>query len=305
MEMLLGEGRVFGAGFLADCTPGYYNNEGRPAAPRHRPHRRHRLPRGPGRLLRLHGQVAHRRSVRGPRPPPRPELGGIDARFRALTPPSSARRVSGRRRSRGRSGSRPPSATSVRETMAVWTPASASARNRPTCSSTVAAPSCGRSSPGAIDRGLGQAGDGDLGRVAVDLGAVAVQDLDLAPDGLGVAEEVAGVGVPGHEPQRPPLARAADEDRHVLLEGPGVADRLRHGGGATLEAGRPLAPHERQQLEGVLQPVVALGDRRERPVVEPVLPLEPRPARGRPGPARRTGRRGWRRSSPGRRRSGT
>ena len=33
MEMLLGEGRVFGAGFLADCTPGYYNNEGRPATP--------------------------------------------------------------------------------------------------------------------------------------------------------------------------------------------------------------------------------------------------------------------------------
>ena len=33
MEMLLGSGRVFGAGFLADCTPGYYNNEGRPATP--------------------------------------------------------------------------------------------------------------------------------------------------------------------------------------------------------------------------------------------------------------------------------
>jgi cyclohexanone monooxygenase len=30
MEMLHTSGRVFGAGFLADCTPGYYNNEGKP-----------------------------------------------------------------------------------------------------------------------------------------------------------------------------------------------------------------------------------------------------------------------------------
>ncbi len=28
MDLLLGSGRVFGARFLADCTPGYYNNEG-------------------------------------------------------------------------------------------------------------------------------------------------------------------------------------------------------------------------------------------------------------------------------------
>jgi cation diffusion facilitator CzcD-associated flavoprotein CzcO len=33
MRMLVEEGRAFGAGFLADCTPGYYNNEGRPAEP--------------------------------------------------------------------------------------------------------------------------------------------------------------------------------------------------------------------------------------------------------------------------------
>lgn len=33
MRMLVEEGRAFGAGFLADCTPGYYNNEGQPAEP--------------------------------------------------------------------------------------------------------------------------------------------------------------------------------------------------------------------------------------------------------------------------------
>jgi cation diffusion facilitator CzcD-associated flavoprotein CzcO len=30
MDMLLTSGRLFGASFLADCTPGYYNNEGQP-----------------------------------------------------------------------------------------------------------------------------------------------------------------------------------------------------------------------------------------------------------------------------------
>jgi cyclohexanone monooxygenase len=33
MDLLHREGRAFGAGFLADCTPGYYNNEGQPAEP--------------------------------------------------------------------------------------------------------------------------------------------------------------------------------------------------------------------------------------------------------------------------------
>jgi cyclohexanone monooxygenase len=33
VDLLHASGRVFGAGFLADCTPGYYNNEGRPAGP--------------------------------------------------------------------------------------------------------------------------------------------------------------------------------------------------------------------------------------------------------------------------------
>ncbi len=33
MDLLLTQGRVFGGGFLADCTPGYYNNEGQRAEP--------------------------------------------------------------------------------------------------------------------------------------------------------------------------------------------------------------------------------------------------------------------------------
>ena len=40
--------------------------------------------------------------------------------------------------------------------------------------------------------------------------------------------------------------------------------------------GEPGPPQQRQQLEGVLQQLVATGDRRELPAVEVVLPLVPR-----------------------------
>ena len=83
------------------------------------------------------------------------------------------------------------------------------------------------------------------------------------------------------EPQGAPLARAADEDRDALLQRPRIADGLRDAQGAPVEARRARAPHERQQLERVLEPRVALGERRELPAVEAVLALEP----SRPDPA--------------------
>ena len=78
-----------------------------------------------------------------------------------------------------------------------------------------------------------------------------------------------------HEPQRPPLARAADEDRHALLQRPRVAGRRLDRRRAALEARRARAPHQRQQLERVLEAGVALAQRREVPAVEAVLALEP------------------------------
>ena len=98
------------------------------------------------------------------------------------------------------------------------------------------------------------------GRGVAALGrAVLVQDRDLVAHGVRIAEQVAGVGVARDEPQRLLLARAADEDRDALLQRPRVADRLRHGRRAALEARRARAPHERQQLERVLQQRVAVA----------------------------------------------
>ena len=118
-------------------------------------------------------------------------------------------------------------------------------------------------------------GDGDRRRVAPLGRAVLAQDRELVAHRVRVAEHVAGVGVPGDEPQRAPLARAADEDRDALLQRPRIADGLLHGDRPALEARSARAPHERQQLERVLQAGEALGERREVPAVQPVLALEP------------------------------
>ena len=59
--------------------------------------------------------------------------------------------------------------------------------------------------------------------------------VDLVADRVGLAEQVARVGVARDEPQRPPLARAADEDRDPLLQRPRVADGLGNVDGAALE----------------------------------------------------------------------
>ena len=62
-----------------------------------------------------------------------------------------------------------------------------------------------------------------------DLFAVAPQDVELLADLIGArkGEEVAGVGVPGNQPQRFSLAHAADHYRRVRMrEGPRAVQRL-------------------------------------------------------------------------------
>jgi hypothetical protein len=131
---------------------------------------------------------------------------------------------------------------------------------------------------GRYDTRCAEMRDRDLRGVAVLGGTVLVQHGDLVAHGVGIAEEVAGVGVARDEAQRDLLARAADEDRDALLQRPRVADRFLDGDRAALEARRALAPHERQQLERVLEAGVALGARLKVPAVQRMLALEPRRA---------------------------
>jgi hypothetical protein len=53
----------------------------------------------------------------------------------------------------------------------------------------------------------------DRGRVAPDRGAVRPQNLQLVAHGVGVAHEVAGIGVLRDQAQRPALSPTADQDR--------------------------------------------------------------------------------------------
>ncbi|HEY7814393.1 MAG TPA: hypothetical protein VIC62_14220, partial [Nakamurella sp.] len=61
------------------------------------------------------------------------------------------------------------------------------------------------------------------------VGAVRGEHLDLVPDRsppVGNVEEVAGIGIFGDQPQRPPLPGAPDQDRRVWLgERQRAADR--------------------------------------------------------------------------------
>jgi hypothetical protein len=70
-------------------------------------------------------------------------------------------------------------------------------------------------------------GDGDLGGVATDLLAVPAQHGRLLLH--GVHRHVARVAQPGRDPQRAPLATAADDHRHVVQRAR-VRRRLRQGG---------------------------------------------------------------------------
>src|ERR671914_1291045 len=115
----------------------------------------------------------------------------------------------------------------------------------------------------------------DLGRIALLRRAVLVEHGELVPHTVGVAAQVAGVGMPGYQPQGPLLPRPAHHDRDPLLQRPRIADGLAHRERPALEARRAGPPQERQQLERVLEPVEALGERREVPAIQLVLALEP------------------------------
>ena len=92
---------------------------------------------------------------------------------------------------------------------------------------------------------------------------------------LGVAEQVAAVGVLGDHPQRLALPAAADQDRDVAAERLGVVvgavDRVVLAG----DGGLLLGEHRPRDAQVVLQALEALLQRREREAVGVVLTLEP------------------------------
>ena len=55
--------------------------------------------------------------------------------------------------------------------------------------------------------------------IATDLGALRVEHRALVRERRRVALAVPDVGVAGDDPQRPPLAAAADQERHPRLDG--------------------------------------------------------------------------------------
>ena len=102
------------------------------------------------------------------------------------------------------------------------------------------APTWSRSSPtSTVPRWLTET----VGRIATDGDAVLAQHRDLVGDDRRLAEQVAGVGMLGDEPQRAPLTGAADEDRHVRLQRTRVARRVRDVRAPRPSNGLPPGPH--------------------------------------------------------------
>src|SRR5215468_7000490 len=105
----------------------------------------------------------------------------------------------------------------------------------------------------------------DLVVVAALVRAMLAEHAELARRLLDVAgEDVARVGVPGHQPQRLLLARAADQDRRTR-----AAQHLRRveraGQVVVLAIERTLiaVPHLLADEDGLLQALEAFGQRRE------------------------------------------
>ena len=107
-------------------------------------------------------------------------------------------------------------------------------------------------------------------------------------DGGDVTEEVAGVGVLGHQPERSPFARAADEDRDTAgPHRPGEVQRAVRPVEATLEGELLLGEHPAADLHRLLEAPEALAGRRELEAVAVVLVLVPRRPDAQDGSARR------------------
>ena len=132
-----------------------------------------------------------------------------------------------------------------------------------------------------------QPADRDVGGVAAERLAVAAQDVHLVGHRGGVAEDVHHVGVARHQPQRPLLAAAADEDRR-----PARLHRARHVAGlvdpvvAAVERRRLLGEHGPADLQRLLQPVQPLAGGREVEAQSLVLDVVPGRADAEDGPAR-------------------
>ena len=109
--------------------------------------------------------------------------------------------------------------------------------------------------------------------------AVRPQDVELAAQ-VRPGEQVARLGVAGDEPQRLPLAAAADHDRRMRL-----GDRLRPVQRSlqlvvlAVEGRLIAAPHLQADLQRLLEPLEALGDGRERDAQAARLPPRSRPRR--------------------------
>src|SRR5262249_61704885 len=128
--------------------------------------------------------------------------------------------------------------------------------------------------------------DFDLVAVAPHSAAGGARDFALGGDRAGPAEEVARVGVLRDESQRLALPASADEDpRPGRAHGCRAADGLLEPVVLAVERAVVGAPHLQADLDRFLEALEALGRRRGPHAQAPGLPLVPRPADPRLGPA--------------------
>ncbi len=116
------------------------------------------------------------------------------------------------------------------------------------------------------------------------------QRVELLAQNLvpGAGEQVAAIGVLGHQPQRLLLPHAADEDGRVgLAEGQGATKRLGQVEMLGVERLRSPGPHVVGQLQRLFQQLETLLQRRERKAQPGRFAIVPRRADAQVGAAAR------------------
>ena len=140
-------------------------------------------------------------------------------------------------------------------------------------------------------------GDLDAGGVAAHRGAVPVQDVDLGWQHGLIGRQVAAVGLLGNDPQRSPLSRTADDDRH-FADRSGIAGGLRQVHVAAVVGLGARRPERPQRLDADLQlikPLPVVGKVQAVRLVLPQPPAGAEPAEGAAVAERVQGRRqSWR-----------